>query len=174
MNRRNIKRSSESLSGPSGICQQQHPSQNHHARLQDGICGLFWAVAHTWKSREHKNISQLIKTQPLLVCRKSLNVCVEFLVFVFSICRIPKTFQNLIQTVGSLQREIDLWTYTCNFPYNFRRFMTHTQNPWGSVSQTQGKNLQLLLCTQCDCQVCAPLPRQRDREQDSAHRIPPV
>lgn len=33
--------------------------------------------------------------------------------------------------------------------------MTHIQNPWGSVSQTQVKNLQLLLCTQCvRCALC--------------------
>lgn len=44
--------------------------------------------------------------------------------------------------------------------------MTHTQNPWRRASQTLGKNLQLLLCTQCDCQVCA-LFRDGDREQDS-------
>lgn len=44
--------------------------------------------------------------------------------------------------------------------------MTHTQNPWGRASQTLGKNLQLLLCTQCDCQVCG-LFRDGDGEQDS-------
>lgn len=43
-----------------------------------------------------------------------------FLVFVSNICRIMKTFQDLMYTVDSLKRETDLQTYTDNFPYNFR------------------------------------------------------
>lgn len=43
-----------------------------------------------------------------------------FWVFVFNICRIMKTFQDLMYTVDSLKRKMDLQTYTDNFSYNFR------------------------------------------------------
>lgn len=61
--------------------------------------------------------------------------------------------------MDSLISETDLWTYTHNFPYNFRRFLTDIQNPWVSVPQTQLTNVLLLLCTQCGCQVCVLLYR---------------
>lgn len=80
-----------------------------------------------------------------------------FFVFVLNICRIMKTFQDLMYIVDSLKRGMDLQTYTHNFLYNFRGSRHTPQNPWGKASQTQGKTLQLLLCTQCDYQVCALL-----------------